>query len=218
MKYLSAAVAALLMMLIGCGTASEITNTWVKPQAGTAGISRIMVLALVGENRELRQQMENSLASNLQAAGFSAFSSLAEYGPQMFDASNEESAVEQMKNKNVDAVLTVVLLDEKSEQHYVPGTVQYTPYAIQYNRFWGYYSTVYNRTYIPGYYSTSTNYFWESNLYNVQSEELLYSAQTRSFNPNSPKSLAKDYGKLIANDLRRNRITPQSTASPTNTR
>lgn len=119
-----------VILLFGCASTSEITNTWVKPQANTADIHSIMVLAMVGDNRDLRQQMEQALVNQLRNTGYTAFSSYTEYGPKMFDSKNEEAALQQIKDKNVDAVLTVVLLDKDQERYYVPGNVQYTPYAV----------------------------------------------------------------------------------------
>ncbi|HEY8894521.1 MAG TPA: hypothetical protein VIM79_06885, partial [Niastella sp.] len=60
---------------------------------------------------------------------------------------------------------------------------------------------MYNRVYGPGYYVTNTKYFWESNLFDVASKELIYSVQTESFDPASSESLAHEYGKLIVKDM-----------------
>jgi hypothetical protein len=103
-------------------------------------------------------------------------------------------------------VLTIVLLDKSKEKFYVPGRVYYTPYNIYHRRFWGYYSTIYERVYERGYYSESTNYFWESNFYDMKSKELIYSVQTKSFNPGDAETLGHEYGKLICNDMLKNGI------------
>ncbi|MBP6591362.1 MAG: hypothetical protein KA229_14725, partial [Chitinophagaceae bacterium] len=98
-------------------------------------------------------------------------------------------------------VLTVVLLDKTRERYYVPGRVQYTPYTIYYNRFWGYSRTIYGRIYSEGYYTEDTKYFWETNLYDLATNDLVYSAQSQSFDPSSSESLGHEYGQMIAKDL-----------------
>jgi len=198
-------VAAIFLMFTGCGPSSEITNSWVKPGGNTAPMESVLVMGIVGDgNRELRQRMETALVEQLRTTGYTARSSFAEYGPKMFDVKDEQAALQRMKDANTDAVLTVVLLDKNKERYYVPGRVQYTPYATYYNRFWGYYTTLYDRTYTPGYYATNTELFWESNLYNAQTGELIYSVQTRSFNPNSSEDLAREYAQLIVQDMVKN--------------
>jgi len=43
--------------------------------------------------------------------------------------------------------------------------------------------------------------FWESNLYDAVSKKLIYSVQTKSFNPENSEKLAHEYGHLIINDM-----------------
>jgi hypothetical protein len=88
----------------------------------------------------------------------------------------------------------------------VPGRVYYSPYVVYHRRFWGYYTTIYDRIYTPGYYSVDTKYFWESNFYDIATRELLYSVQTRSFDPGSAESLAHEYGRIIIGDMDKNGI------------
>jgi hypothetical protein len=114
---------------------------------------------------------------------------------------NEKQAVDQLKNAGVDAVLTIVLLDKVKEKFYVPGRMDYTPYSIYHNQFYGYYKTMHGRIYTQGYYTENTKYFWESNFYDLSADKLLYSAQSRSFDPISSETLGHEYGKMIVKDL-----------------
>ena len=112
--------------------------------------------------------------------------------------------LDKLQNSGFDAVITIVLLDKQKERYYVPGRLNYSPYAGYYHHFWGYYTTIYDRVYAHGYYVTNTKYFWESNLFDVASKELIYSVQTESFDPASSESLAHEYGKLIVKDMVKN--------------
>lgn len=106
-----------------------------------------------------------------------------------------------VKKKGYDAVITIALLDKQNEKSYNPGNVNYTPVGTYYNRFGRYFTTVYNRIYTPGYYSTTTDYFWETNLYDAKGDKLIYSAQSQSFDPSGITMLSKEYGKSIVKDL-----------------
>ena len=114
---------------------------------------------------------------------------------------NETAVLEKLANSGVDAVVTVVLLDKNKEQYYVPGKVYYSPYSIYQRNFYGYYTTIYNRVYTPGYYQVDTKYFWESNFYDLKNKSLLYSVHTETFDPESIEILAHEYGLLIVNDM-----------------
>ena len=100
-------------------------------------------------------------------------------------------------------------LDKKDEENYQQGVSRIQPVGIFYNRFGRYYSTIYDRVYQPGYYTTSTDYFLESNLYDIASGNLLYSVQTKSFDPSSATALASDNSKKIVKDLKEKGVLVQ---------
>ncbi|RYZ24241.1 MAG: hypothetical protein EOO16_01505 [Chitinophagaceae bacterium] len=66
---------------------------------------------------------------------------------------------------------------------------------------WQYYGVLYDRIESPGYYAESTRYFWESNFYDLEGNQLLYTVQTESFDPPSTERQAHEYGKKIVANL-----------------
>lgn len=191
----------LIIFFIGCST-SKITNSWKLSNMPVKKYNKIMVIGLIQNNdRDLRGKMENHLVADLAEIGYAGISSLNEYGPKSFENSKEVEVLTKLGNSAVDAVITIVLLDKQKEKYYIPGRVYYSPYTIYQRRFWGYYTTIYDRVYTPGYYREDTKYFWESNFYDIETKELLYSAQTKSFDPGSAESLAHEYGQIILNDM-----------------
>ena len=193
---------SLLIIAIGCSS-SRITHTWVSATAAQKQYSKIMVVSLMKDyDHNLRERMESHMVSDLNSKGFTATSAFMEYGPKEFDNSNEAAVIDKIKSSGVDAIMTIVLLNKEKERYYVPGRVNYSPYAVYQRRFWGYYSTMYDRVYSPGYYEAiDTRYFWESNLYDMATKELVYSVQTESFNPASSENLGHEYGQLIIKDM-----------------
>lgn len=206
MKALTLAGSIMLLFALGC-TSSRITHSWKSENMPSKKYNKILVVAMNGAtDLAIREKMENHLADDLKNLGYNAVSSMKEYGPRTFKTLSEDAVIEKLQNSGVDAVITIVLLDKTKERYYVPGRIYYSPYVIYYRHFWGYYTTLYDRVYTPGYYTTDTRYFWESNLYDVASKELLYSVQTESFDPASSESLAHEYGQLILNDMVKSRV------------
>jgi hypothetical protein len=194
-------VCVALFLLTGCSS-SRITHSWKSDISPAKKYNRIMVVGIMPENvRNLREKMENHFVGDLTERGFTAISSSNAYGPKSFENITEKGALAKLSSSEVDAVITIVLLDKKRERYYVPGRVYYSPYNMCQRRFWGYYTTIYDRIYSPGYYEENTKYFWERNFYDMESKELLYSVQTESFDPNSAESLAHEYGLIILNDM-----------------
>jgi hypothetical protein len=189
-----------LIFLFAC-TSSRVTHSW-KSDFPAKNYKKILVIAMGGEtDMATRQKMEDHLIGDLKEHGYNAASSLTEYGPKVFRQMSEEAVLDKIQHSGFDAVITIVLLDKEKERYYVPGHAYYTPYVGYYRHFWGYYNTIYNRIYGPGYYVTNTRYFWESNLFEVASKELIYSVQTESFDPATSETLAHEYGKLIVKDM-----------------
>ena len=161
-----------------------------------------MVVGIIaGSDWALREKMETHLVGDLADKGYNAVSAIKEYGPKNFENLKEAEVLDKLSGLGVDAVVTIVLLDKDRERYYVPGKVFYSPYTIYQRNFWGYYTTIYERIYTPGYYQVNTRYFWESNFYDLRNRNLLYAVHTESFDPDSMDALAHEYGLLIVNNM-----------------
>jgi hypothetical protein len=207
MKAISFIMVIFLFVVSACSS-YKLTGSWKEKNVQPLPYKKILVLGLMNDlhDRFVRENMESNLASELRKLGYSAVCACDEFNPKAFEGLTEKEALLKIADKGIDAVLTVVLLDKSRERFYVPGKVYYTPYAIYHGRFYGYYRTMYVRVYSPGYYSSSDRYFWESNFYSVDSTtQLLYSAQSQSFDP-ATSSLSYQYSDMIIKDMLRSNI------------
>jgi hypothetical protein len=201
MKNTNWIVLIILLVIAGCSS-SKITSSWKAENLVPKQYNKILVLGLVNEpDRTIREKMEEHIVGDLKNLGYTAVCSCDEFNPKTFENLSEQQALDKLSKSGIDAVLTVVLLDKTQERYYVSGWVQYSPYFIYQNHFYGYYRTMYDRVYTPGYYTVDTKYFWESNFYELGNKYLLYSAQSQSFDQANTQSLAHEYGQMIVNDM-----------------
>jgi hypothetical protein len=213
MKNIKWMILFLLFIMMGCSS-SRITTSWTVANSTPKKFNKILVLGLIrDQDRSIRNNMETHFVGDLKDLGYNAVSALAEYGPNAFENMCEKDAIDKIKNSGVDAVITIVLLDKSKEQYYVPPRTQNYPRSMYYRRFGGYYTTIYDRIYSPGYYVTDTRYFWESNLFDMSSKDLVYSVQTESFDPSSSENLGHEYGKLIVEDMLKKNVLVKTTGS-----
>jgi len=202
MKRILATITMLLFLVAACGPSTRITSSWKADNVQPDKFKKVVVLGLVKENdRTLREKMEQHMVGDLREMGYDAVCSCDEYNPKAFENMSEEQALSKLRGSGVDAVLTVVLLDKSQERYYVPGRVVYSPYTVYQGRFWRYSRMMYDRIYMEGYYTTDTKYFWESNLYDLAANNLVYSSQSQSFDPISAESLGHEYGQLVVKDM-----------------
>jgi hypothetical protein len=202
-----------ILFLLSCASGTKVTNSWNATNVEHKPLSKVIIIALTAnKDRALREQLEQRLAESLSAEGYSTTSAYFEYGPKAFEGMKEQQVLRKLKTSGIDGVITVTILDKEKEKNRVPGKVSIQPARVRSNRFWGDYTTRYNRIYQPGYYTTSTKYFIETNLYDVTTNQLLYSAQSETFDPSSAQSLAAEYSKAIVKDMKEKQLLKSSSA------
>ncbi|MFD2514701.1 hypothetical protein ACFSRY_12565 [Pontibacter locisalis] len=192
------------IFLFGCAPTTRITGTWKNPDVGNRNFDKVVVAALT-DNVRARDKVESDMQAQLQQRGISATKSINLFPPTMLskDGPDVNLLMEKIKGEGYDAIMTVALIDEETETRYVPGTYGYTPVTRfgWYGRFRGYYTYWYPTLYDPGYYTEDRIYFLETNLYDVQSENLLWSAQSQSYDPASLRKASETLAQLTVNQL-----------------
>lgn len=193
-------------ILSGCNSTKLLTS-WKAPNETIQSYDKVLVIALMGnQDRKLREQAENIIVKDLQANGFNAGSALAEYGPKIFEGMDEKTALTKIRDKGYDGTFTIAVVDKTKEKRYNPSRFGYAPFNYYGWRFWGYYNNFYNNFhpgfYEPGYYSTTNKFVLEGNFYNLKTDKLVYSAQTKTVDPASPQSLATAFSKRVFDDMR----------------
>jgi hypothetical protein len=203
------AIYLFLLLFISCKT-SKITHSWYPENVEIKKFKKVLVLSLIREaDRNIQEQMENHFVGDLNNLGYNAISSLKEYGPKAFENSDEQTAINKLNNAGVDAIITIVLLDKQKERYYEPRTLTNSPYGYYFNNFWGYRNSLYRRIYEPDYYVIDTRYFWESNVYDMSNQKLVYSVQTQTFDPINAEKMGHEYGKMIVDKMVKDNILKQ---------
>lgn len=199
-------VATALVMFLAACSSTKVTSSWKQNDARIQQNDKVMVLALI-PNKEggLRANIEKEMVLALQQKGYNAVSAFETFGPQAFKNLNEERALKKLDRQGVQQVMTVVLLDKSKEKNYVQGS-PYGGFYPYYGRFWGYYGYMYNRVYSPGYYTVDTKYYLESNLYDLNTNKVIYSVQTQTFDPSSAQRMAVVYSQKVVKDMAKQQV------------
>jgi len=150
--------------------------------------------------------MEDHLVGDLGQLGYNAWSSLSLYGRNGFEKLDSMAAYQKLKNDSVDAVVTIVLLNKTKEKYRVPDRKFNFTSGNSESRLWNYYSTMHGRVNSQEYYEELTKYFWESNFYDLERQQLIYSVRTESFDPISAAALGHEYGQMIVNNMVMNKV------------
>ena len=188
-----------LIFLQSCNT-TQITASWRDSEYQARTYKKILVLA-VTQNLEARQFFEQAVVDALQRKNINAIKSLEEFSPGFQPQEGEgEKVANDLRQKGYDGVITLGLLDVKEETRYNPGNEYYKPESY-YDPFYGYYVRTYNKTYEPGYYSGTMNVYLESNLYDLDLGELIWTAQSETTDPTNYGDFASTYANVLIKDM-----------------
>src|SRR4051812_36508776 len=106
-----ATIMFLMTVAVSCSKNTSITNSWNSEDASKP-LNKVMIVALMPEkDRDLQQNVEQKLATNLALEGFNTVSAYAQYGPKAFQDQKEKDVLQNFKTSGVDGVITISLLD-----------------------------------------------------------------------------------------------------------
>ena len=192
------------IIFYSCGTGQRVTNSWVNKDALKGQKYNKIFIAALTENQTAKKIVEDDLAKAIEQEGFAAVKSYTVF-PQRFSRSNpsKEDVLNKVRELKCDGIFAVSLLDSKTESRYVPGSVSYAPYPHYpyYGGFGPYYSYWAPTVYSPGYYTTDHTYYIEGNLFDANSEDILWSVQSESYNPSNLEHFSENYTKLVISQL-----------------
>jgi len=195
-----------IVVLAGCAS-SKITSSWTDPSAGANRYKKIMVVSIIeNEDISMRKKMEQHMVGDLKSIGYDAISFLAEFNEGDFKTLRYDSVRNRLIKKGIDGVITISLMAKEKESIYVKDKQISNSDGRPGTSFNNYYITVRQDLGKPGYYINATQFFWESNFYDVSTLALLYNVRTTSFEPASTESLAHQYGKQVIGDMQKNYV------------
>lgn len=198
----------IVVLFCQCASSSIITGAWRDPAATPANYKKVFIATLT-ESVTARQMIEDQLALTLQEFGLSTVKSIDVFPPEFHRSMAKKSdlALEKITQTNSDAILTIALLDKTSETRYVPNSM---PYPVSrfgyYGTFGFYYDYWYGNFNNMGYYTTDNTYYLETNLYDVKTQRLIWSAQSETYNPSSINDFLVGYKKALSQQLKKDKI------------
>jgi len=188
-----------VFMIISCG-GTELTHTQVNEAYKGKPVSNILVIGITG-NEDSRRSFERKFVAQLKLAGVEGISS-EDAIPMPADLELKKEtilkAVNQFKN---DAVIITHLIDKEEKEVFTRGGEADRGY-------YGFYHSRYTYSYArdPGYSNTSKTIRLETNLYDVKTEKLIWSGQSKTLSKDSKDQIINDVIKVVINDLQNNKL------------
>jgi hypothetical protein len=189
---------AVSVLLFSCAS-TKITQSWVEPD-NKKSYSNFLIIG-IGESEQTRRAYESYFVEALREKAIEAEASYRLIKSNVeIDRQSVDKAIEGL---NIDGVIVTHLVAVDEETVYRPSTgyMYGGGYGGYYGNLYSYYPHVNSYVHDPGYYTTHETYTLETSLYDVASEELVWTARTRTFSPESVDEVIADLTKLLIKDL-----------------
>ena len=189
-----------LIAMVACGSNTSIEQSW-KPPGGASAELRKVVTVMLWKNPGVRRSAEDELAARLQKAGVYAVPAYTVLSDQ--EVADPALARARLQAQGFDGAIVMRVIGREQQIHYVPPT-----YA-------GYWGGAYGWGYGGGYLQTETIVRLETAAYSLRDGKLVYSAMSKTTDPDSIPSLISGVTSTVAKALEKERVViAQRAAAP----
>ncbi len=197
----------IVFVLCSC-SATQLTAVWQDDAYTVGALKKIMVKGVTQNQRDSRL-FEDAFVKQFIQNGIEAFASTGmtpDFKPDLSAEMQSELIVEAQK-KQMDALLIVRIVGVVKKAIYHPPRPYFRPMAY-YDVGCRYYPLSSHIMYEPGYYTDHQFFQIESNLYDTQTSQLIWSAASETFEPASMNALVVSVSKVVIKNLRNAQLLP----------
>jgi hypothetical protein len=191
------------LFVISCAS-SKLTSTWTDPKYRGSQYSTLLVIG-AAEKDSIRRSFEKKFVEKLEAAGAKAVESSSIMSRN--EKIDKETILAVVEKTGADGVLLTYLVAVKEKEVTSPSGT-YQPAA---NYPYGLTPEIFSATGSGSdsqYYSTRVKVQLETNLYDVKTEQKVWSGRSTTLNPKSDTALIDSVIDVLIKDLKKNKLIP----------
>jgi hypothetical protein len=199
---------AAMTLLASCAT-TEVTAVW-KDESYQGVPRRVLVYAILKQPVS-RRIVEDEFVSHFRSLGIDAVPGYTVFPSK--ELVKEDVLAEKLKTQGFDSLLLMQPTGWRKEQVQVPGMITYQPICppmnrrAPYCRTWPvYYNMGYTAVYTPGYTVEERYVMAETNLYDVATENLIWTAASETKIDGKVEKLIKTYVAVIIDAMRKQKV------------
>lgn len=189
------------VLLAGCAPSTHLVNSWKDPTAGSTRFKKVLAVCAC-KDAGIRRTVEDRLAAAIKGSEPS-YSVLSD--EQLADPDRAKAAI---RDGGFDGVVIMRLVSVDKSATYVPGQAYVVPagYRSMYGG-WGYggyggYGTVYD----PGYVREDQLVNFDTNIYSVAEDKLLWASRSQTDNPSSVNQMIDEIIAETAKEMKRQKV------------
>jgi hypothetical protein len=209
------------LLFVGCGPSTKLVRSWVNEEDTPKSYEKLAVVAIT-PNASNRYLIERAVVKDLLDDGIKATPTyeifplagrLGDLGDVVKDKEDlKKRVVAKVEEHNIDALMIISVFNIEKEQRYVSnnnymmGGTGYYGNPYMHGAYYNYYAYSIGTIYDNGYYVDDYTYFLECNLFDVATEELLWSGRTKTVNMNSVEEEAVYFSEVVIKEIIKKKV------------
>ena len=190
-----------LFGISSCAT-TTLKSVWID-ETYTEPVDNVLVIG-IARREVVKRFYEDEFVRQFNAHGVDALPSYRVLPSQ--DQLDKEDITEKVRELDIDTVLITRLIDTKTVRRYYPGGTQYYPRgpyggSPTYRNWYGYWQSSYSYVRTPGYEVENQIISLETNLYDTQTENLIWSTLSETFVEGSSNKLIQSFIKIMMDNM-----------------
>lgn len=234
MRYLAKSVFVLfsIILFVSCGPSTKLVRSWANEEDTPKTYEKLAVVALM-PNTSNRYLIERAIVSDLTDDGIKAVPTYETFPlagkmnemPELVKdgESLKKMVVAKVEEQKIDALMIISVFNVEKEQRYVNdrnysmggagyygtpyyGSMGYYGSPAMRGSYYNYYAYSIGTVYNDGYYVDNYTYFLECNLYDVATEELLWTGRTKTVNMKSVEDEAIYFSEVVIKEIIKKKV------------
>jgi len=194
-----------VVVLLSACSSNSVTELWTAPDVSKISFRKIVVIA-TSPDGAVRRAAEDAMKAQIRSA--ECVTSYTLLGGES-ELKNLAKVIAAFKAAGAEGVIVLRPVSDRNEITYTPGAV----YPVPYRTFRGYYARPYALRLFyqePDRVSQDRIVQFETSIYEVAGERLIWSAATTSTNPENLQALITEAAAVIRAELVRQKLIPPS--------
>jgi hypothetical protein len=181
-----------LALLAGCSTTTTtLESSWREPSAGPIRFEKVVVLAVMNEST-VRRAVEDDIAQRVRG-GIAGHTIVPDS-----ELDDPEKVKSRVLASGADGGILLRVIGKRHEQEWVPGA-----FPSPYRSTWDFYGTSRHAVVDPGYLHIEEYVRFQTNIYDLEKDQLVWSGLTDSLEPDSIPAFVDELAAIVAEALRK---------------
>jgi hypothetical protein len=198
-------LAAVAVVSLACSS-TTFQSTWKAPDAKPVQLAgRKVVGIFLSKSPDVRRRAEDAMARELSARGAQGVAAYTILSDE--EVKNQDASKEKLGSLGFEGAIVMRVVGRETQYNYEPAIWG----GPHYRHFWGgYWGWGWGTVWAPGYLTSERVVKVETLVYSLTQDELIWSAVSKTVDPNHIDGLVSDLAKAVSDEMEKEGLLKKS--------